>query len=63
VPAASASAPLRLLEAVVEGVPGAAMESEPLCVQLPGGARVEVRDVRQAALAAELLRALAARSC
>ncbi len=56
---------LRLIEAVIEG--GRVREEDacagPMCVQLPGGARVEVHDARQAVLAGELLRALAARSC
>ena len=56
---------LRLVEAVVASSSCKAAEAgkEPLCVQLPGGARLEVGDVRQAMLAAELLRALAVRSC
>jgi hypothetical protein len=51
----------RLLEAVVESGPAraAAVENgESLCVHLPGGAWIEVRASRQAALAAELLKAL-----
>ena len=54
---------LRLVEAVVERAgedAGMAACGESLCVHLPGGARVEVRDARQAVLAAELLKALAA---
>ena len=58
-----ASGPLRLLEAVVECHEEGAREGGPLCVQLPGGARVEVGDARQAVLAAELLRALVGRPC
>jgi transposase-like protein len=54
---------VRLLEAVVEGAQLPAGPSQPvLVVQLPGGARVEVADEKQAALAAELVRALA-KSC
>ena len=62
-PGALAAEPLRLLEAVRENTVVAALAGQPLCVELPGGARVEVRDARQATLAAELLRALAARPC
>ena len=61
-PAGRATEPLRLLEAVVEKASPTAL-GEPLRVPLPGGGWVEVGDARQAALAAELLRALAARSC
>ena len=61
-PTGRATAPLRLLEAVVENALTAAV-GEALRVPLPGGGWVEVGDARQAALAAELLRALAARSC
>jgi transposase-like protein len=46
---------VRLLEAVVEQ----AQPSAALVVELPGGARMEVRDANQAALAAALLRSLA----
>jgi hypothetical protein len=66
-PPSSPPAALRLVEAIVE--PNAdqtaiASGGEGLCVHLPGGARVEVRDARQALLAAELLKALgASRSC
>lgn len=49
---------LRLVEAVAE--PAVSKETETLIVHLPVGARVEVRDARQAVLAAELLKALAA---
>lgn len=46
--------PLRLLEAVVAPPPpGPAVQ-----VQLPGGARLELRDVNQISLAVALLRAL-----
>lgn len=56
---------LRLIEAVIEGGSPkvAGMGGKPLCVQLPGGAWVEVHDARQAMLAADLLRALTARPC
>ena len=47
---------LRLVEAVVD--PAVTKGAESLIVHLPGGARVEVRDARQAVLAAELLKAL-----
>ncbi len=53
---------MRLVEAVVERNEDQAVATtggESLCVHLPGGARMEVRDGRQARLAAELLRALA----
>jgi transposase-like protein len=46
--------PLRLLEAVVASSPTAAA----LTVQLPGGARIEIRDTSQVALAAVLIQAL-----
>ena len=49
---------LRLLEAVAE--PAVTKVTESLTVHLPGGARVEVRDGRQAGLVAELIKALAA---
>ncbi len=70
-PAAKAlpSAPagtLRLVEATIErdAAPAAVNEGAGLCVHLPGGARIEVRDTRQAALAAALLQALVpARPC
>ncbi len=46
--------PVRLLEAVVASTPlGSALE-----VQLPGGARLELRDASQVALVAALVRAL-----
>jgi hypothetical protein len=56
---------LRLVEAVIasESIKEAGGGGVALCLQLPGGVRVEVHDARQAVLAAELLRALAARSC
>jgi hypothetical protein len=46
--------PLRLLEAVVASAPAGA----PLVVQLPGGARVELREASQLPLIAALVRAL-----
>lgn len=61
-PAVRVTEPLRLLEAVVEKA-SMTTTGEPLRVSLPGGGWVEVGDARQAVLAAELLRALAARSC
>lgn len=52
-------APVRWVEACVEGVEvQAAKGGAPLMVQLPGGARLEIGDSGQAALAAELIRAL-----
>lgn len=62
-PESAGAGPLRLLEAVVEDASPAKLEGVPLCVQLPGGARVEVGDARQAVLAAELLRALGSHPC
>jgi transposase-like protein len=54
------SAPtVRLLEAVVEEAGG---EKKPLVLELPGGARMEIKDAGQATLAAALLRTLA-KSC
>jgi hypothetical protein len=51
--------PLRWVEACVEGLSVTPSKGGgPLVVQLPGGARVEIGDAGQAALAAELLRAL-----
>ena len=47
---------LRLVEAVTE--PTVPKGTGSLIVHLPGGARVEVHDARQAVLAAELLQAL-----
>lgn len=46
--------PLRLLEAVVDSAPTAAA----LQVQLPGGARLEIREASQVPLAAALVHAL-----
>jgi transposase-like protein len=49
--------PVRLLEAVVAPAQGGTSSS--LILRLPGGARLEVNNAQQAALAAELVRALA----
>jgi hypothetical protein len=46
---------VRLLEAVVE--PGSG--GQPLVLELPGGARMEIKNAQQAALAGALLRTLA----
>jgi len=52
--------PLRWVEALLEGPAACAGRSvAALQMHLPGGARVEIADRAQAALAAELLRALA----
>lgn len=55
-PAVKRPKQLRWLEAVVEPKPG---NQNPLVLELVGGAKVEIKDVPQAALAAALLRALA----
>ena len=47
---------LRWLEAVVDPNSG---DKSPLVLELPGGVKVSIADVKQAALAAALLRALA----
>lgn len=58
--APAADAPLRWVEALLEGSAGCGRQSAAaLQVHLPGGARLEIADRAQAALAAELLRALA----
>jgi lambda repressor-like predicted transcriptional regulator len=49
---------VRLLEAVVAEVPSSG-DKNPLVLELPGGAKVQIVDARQAALAAVLLRTLA----
>ena len=50
---------MKWLEAVVEQAQSAGDQNhEGLVVELPGGARVQIREVRQAILAAALLRAL-----
>jgi hypothetical protein len=50
---------MRLLEAVVEESSG---DKKTLVLELPGGARMEIKDAQQAALAGALLRTLA-QSC
>jgi transposase-like protein len=55
----SSPSPMRLLEAVVEQAPGTGGEKPlALVVELPGGARLEIGDVKQVPLAAALLRSL-----
>ena len=49
---------VRLLEAVVEQAHGGDQPAL-ATLQFPGGARMEIHNIRQAALAADLLRALA----
>lgn len=61
-PAAAALPRLQWMEAVVEQDNTSSKSAEVLNVHLPGGARLEISDVRQVALAAELLRALASGS-
>lgn len=51
---------VRLLEAVVEQTPRSGQL--PLTLQLPGGAQMDIHNLHQAALAADLLRLLA-KSC
>ena len=58
-PVAKRSKSVRWLEAVVEPNFG---DQLPLGLELPGGAKIEIKDVRQATLAAALLRTLA-KSC
>lgn len=53
---AKRSKTVRWVEAVVEGSNG---EAKPLVLELPGGARTEIKDAQQAALAGALLRTLA----
>jgi hypothetical protein len=54
------SDPVKWLEAVVEAAQPAGGKHLPaLVLELPGGAKAEIKDAKQAALAAELLRALA----
>jgi hypothetical protein len=55
-PAVKRPKQLRWLEAVVEPNAG---DKSPLVLELPGGGRVEIREVQQAVLAAALLRVLA----
>jgi hypothetical protein len=58
-PAVKRPKQLRWLEAVVEaGQGGGDKNPLPLMLELPGGARVQINDSKQAALAAVLLRAL-----
>jgi transposase len=54
------TAPVRWLEAVVTSAHDAEVKTNPagLVLQLPGGARLELREVRQIPLAAALVRAL-----
>jgi transposase-like protein len=54
--AQSGSRAVRLLEAVVEGSSG---DKKALVLELPGGARMEIKDAQEAALAGALLRTLA----
>ncbi len=49
--------PLRLLEAVVDALPGPVTDT-PLALQLPGSVRLELNDPNQVPLAAALVRAL-----
>lgn len=53
----SQAQPVRLLEAIVD--PPQSGTSSSLILQLPGGARLEIQNVQQAVLAAELVRSLA----
>jgi DNA-binding transcriptional regulator YiaG len=55
-PMVKRSKTLRLLEAVVEESGG---DKKPLVLELPGGARMEIKDAGQAVLAGALLRTLA----
>ncbi len=55
-PVTERSKGLRWVEAVVQESLG---ESKPVVLELPGGARMEIKDAGQAALAAVLLRSLA----
>jgi len=55
-PVAKRSKGLRWVEAVVQESVG---ETKPLVLELPGGARMEIKDAQQAALAAVLVRTLA----
>jgi transposase-like protein len=55
--------PVRLLEAVVEPAPKPGFQNQGVLVlHLPGGARAEIHDVKQATLAAAVVRELA-QSC
>lgn len=55
-PVVRRSKPVRLVEAVVEEN---ASDKLPLILELPGGAKMEIKDIQQAGLAAALLRTLA----
>ena len=55
-PVVKRSKSVRWLEAVVEPNRG---DKSPLVLELPGGARIEIKDAQQAALAGALLRTLA----
>ena len=56
---ANAAPPLRWMEAVLEQTPPPADPNQtPLVLHLPGGARVEITEVKQVALVAGLLRTL-----
>ena len=58
-PAVKTPKQLRWLEAVVEQAQEAGGKNPlPLVLELPGGAKVQINDAKQAALAAELVRAL-----
>ena len=58
-PAVKTPKQLRWLEAVVGEAQGSGNKNPlPLVLELPGGAKVQINDAKQAALAAELLRAL-----
>jgi len=59
IPMHKRSKPMHLLEAVLERE---SAEAKPLVLELPGGARMEIKDAGQATLAAVLLRTLA-KSC
>ena len=57
---AASGPPLHWVEAVLEeGNAAAGRDAGALSVQLPGGARLQISDARQTALAARLLQALA----
>ncbi|MGH7989340.1 MAG: IS66 family insertion sequence element accessory protein TnpA [Limisphaerales bacterium] len=64
-PAVKRPKQLRWLEAVAEpnlGLAPTSGDKSSLVLELPGGVKIEIKDVQQAALAAALLRALA-KSC
>jgi hypothetical protein len=59
-PSSQAADPVRWLEAVVEQAQvSGGQHPTALVLMLPGGARVEISDAKQASLTASLLRALA----